>query len=100
MERRYREPWYRSVRAQLVNYNQYVGRQDVNSRVFISSVELMMKELEKDPNTAYIAKAVKMVFIDHTHTMAGAAIKLGYSERQIRRVLNIFVYSIGEMIGW
>jgi hypothetical protein len=63
------------------------------------AVEGAIRETEGVPSGADTLKIIDMVFTRKTHTLDGAALAVGYSYRQARRLQTAFYKRVARHLG-
>jgi len=69
-------------------------------RMATRAVAQALFNLSEKPNGFAIAMLVKLIYWDKTHTLEGAAQKVGYSYSQARRLRKAFVLDVMRGMGW
>lgn len=60
------------------------------------AVEQAIERTKNRPNGDYRMKAIKMVLLDGTHNIAGAAMNVHFSSRTVRKWHTQFLWDIGD----
>lgn len=92
--------WYSNVKRMVNSYKKITNDNSYMAKRYDKAINKALEEVGALDNGEDRIKAIYMVYINQTHTPAGAASKLNYSERTIFRWLNNFIHSVGKNVGF
>lgn len=97
-----RFPWYRHVQREIYrNIRANKSPETLQDNIAKAAIEEAIAETEKTLKDAQERlKLVDLVYRRQTHTVAGAALELHISERVASDWSSLFVYMVGEQMGF
>lgn len=94
--------WWKRVRWMLFQYPRWKKHQPTaeNEALCLTAVEAMLADLDQLENGKETRQILECVFFRKTHTIAGAAMVVSYSERQAKRLVSAAIVNVAHKLGY
>lgn len=92
--------WYGNVVKAVRHYPAIKEDTSKQSKKYCKAIEESLEEIRMLDTGEEQIEVIDLVYFRKTMTREGAAMKVGYSDRQVQRWLNRFIYSVGHKVGF